>query len=705
MERVDEPPSEEALRIPEDSVTLYRDNYGVPHVFANTDEAAFYALGYAQAEDRLEDIYRNVRMTLGRTAEVEGPGAVEQDFLMRLWRVGEVSEQYWDADASEEVRGLADAFIAGVEAYAEAHPGAAEEWALPLEPWHPLAVARLLTMELVFHHSVMPKLALLDVDAMATASSRSEAPPGAVGSNQWAVAPERAAHGGALLLADVHLPWEPLSRFYEARVRGETLHLNGFFVPGAPLPAYGHNRDVGFAVTVGGPETADVYVLTPDPDDAAAYLFDGQSRTYEQETFSIEAAGLGAMEMTAWRSHHGPLLTDPTVETPVAVASLYFDAVQQMDQALAMARAEDVDELLDAVGMLQLAPLNFMAASTDGTIAYARTGLTPVRPEGYDWTAPVSGDTSATMWESAHPLDDLVQLRDPAQGYFQNNNTSPEYMMEDSSLLPGDYPEYIYGAIGERDNPRSRRAREVLHGTPNMTVDDALRLATDVFDLHAPPWLDALDTAIRRTGDEHMEDGEFMEGAELVLGWDGAYRPDSVGALPFRIWRERAGQFMDVEAIMAGDPLSQNNMLVLLDAFDDALAITRDRYGSMDAPWGDAFKLARGDQEAPASGASYGAPPHDTVTLLTTWFDENPPGSGCFTGSGGAVGPMLMVFHEDGVESYTAQPWGQSNDPDSPHYFDQARELFSVGELRPTAFTLEALEEAGIASETALALP
>ena len=100
--------------------TLYRDTWGVPHIYSDSEQAGMYALGYAQAQDRLRDIYLAVRTAVGRMSEVQGKDMLQQDYIMRLTRNDTIHEEYL-AQAPEQLRVNATAFVAGVQAYIDQH--------------------------------------------------------------------------------------------------------------------------------------------------------------------------------------------------------------------------------------------------------------------------------------------------------------------------------------------------------------------------------------------------------------------------------------------------------------------------------------------------------------------------------------------------------------------------------------------------------
>jgi penicillin amidase len=137
-------------------VTLLRDHWGVPHVFAPTDAGAMYGLGYATAEDRAFQMYYNLRIIQGRLAELVGDvkagvsraapqgrtSALRSDVQMRTigyWQVAQETAGQLDP----ETRQFLEAYSRGVNDYIESHPKDLlylfEKYDLKPEPWTPAA--------------------------------------------------------------------------------------------------------------------------------------------------------------------------------------------------------------------------------------------------------------------------------------------------------------------------------------------------------------------------------------------------------------------------------------------------------------------------------------------------------------------------------------------------------------------------------------
>src|SRR5689334_9574174 len=124
-----------------EKVRILRDDFGVPHIFASTPAGAAYGSGYAQAEDRLEEMMRNYRKAEGTMSEVFGENWYKHDWRQRLWRHRRVAEEHYK-ELRPETRAIIEAFQAGVKQFMTEHPEQVPAWAPKLEPWQIVALGR-----------------------------------------------------------------------------------------------------------------------------------------------------------------------------------------------------------------------------------------------------------------------------------------------------------------------------------------------------------------------------------------------------------------------------------------------------------------------------------------------------------------------------------------------------------------------------------
>src|SRR5215510_3968756 len=124
-----------------DEATIYRDEYGIPHVFAQTLEAASFAVGYAQAEDRLEELLKNYRKANGTMSEVFGPDYYRSDLIQRVWRHSEISREKYN-QVSPKMRACIEAYQDGIKLFMREHPEQVPGWAQEIHPWDVIALSR-----------------------------------------------------------------------------------------------------------------------------------------------------------------------------------------------------------------------------------------------------------------------------------------------------------------------------------------------------------------------------------------------------------------------------------------------------------------------------------------------------------------------------------------------------------------------------------
>lgn len=675
--------------------TLYRDTWGVPHVYADTWADAAYVLGYAQAEDRLEDIYRNVRTAVGTMAEAFGEDFAEQDFYLRVFKNAEVCENYWP-NAPEHVRQICDNFMRGVEDYVAEHPEKDLECAVDLHGWQCAAVGRTMLLQ-------WPLGVLQD-----EVQRKEDAPP--FGSNAFAVAPSRSAEGCPILMTDPHLTWEGMAVFYEARLHTNTEDISGYFITGSPMPVLGHNAHCAWACTTGGPDTSDVYMVKLKPYSPLQYEYNGTWHNFEVEIITIPVKDQPAQIKPALYSLYGPLVDFPDVKKGVAYcgATPYYDQAGMMEQMYKMATARNCDEFHAALGMNQFMEQNLLFADRDGNIQYVRTGRTPIRPEGgYDWSVPVPGGSDATRWLGIHHINDLVQVKNPPQGYFQNCNVSPAVMMTDSPMTPDKYKEYIFNVSWDKNSPRGRRLLQLLDADPSITKEEAMAYTLDNYDLLTTPWQNALKAAVDAVGAEKMKDPDLAKAVNEFLQWDGRFVKESTIATIVKFWRLKCEEAIDIVAVADGRPLTVEEQVKMLDLFQETLADLKQTYGSAEVPWGDIHVIGRGGKYFPLESGDFGGgkdKKNQTETVLDVATKETPKGSGKYVAYNGSGFLMLSFLHQDGIESYSLVAWGQSGDPDSPHYVDQSEKLYANRQMKPTWFKKEDLLQ-HVESERAFDIP
>lgn len=692
-----------------DSVTIHRDEWGVPHFYAATEAGGFYGLGYAMAEDELEYVLTLIVLSRGEAAAALGREHLASDYTARLWRHAEEARIGFGRMAPELQRNYR-AWVAGLTAWMREHPDRTPAWAPTLMPWDPVAVSRFVLWLGYQAGEGLADCRRGGVQLAAAERAGLEA-KGTLASNEWVVAPWRTADHALMMLSDPHGGVD--GQFvYEFRMHAGRLAMAGYAMGALPLLV--QTPRVAWGMTTGAPDVSDCYEVTVDPANPRRFQFDGAPQTMVTRTIRIPVKGEAPVTRVLEYTRHNGVLSPVVarsgnkawvVSTPYMPDAGIFD-----DEVYRMVLSRNVGEVRDAMKTLGMFPQNVMVGDAEGHSFYLRAGKAPRRPAGYDWSKPVPGNTSATAWLGIHPLEDLVQIRDPASGYMQNNNISPDMMFPGSPLTPDRYPADVYNDRAGRINSRGRRVVEVLSQAYRFTVDDAIALALDEKWVDTDRWQLALRRALaREPGRAALLSPEAKRVVDRIFRFDGHARAESVAALDFWYWRAAIGlgpgafPYEVVEpAFLAADSIPAPLATRLLDAVDSAVAMMTTRHGGVDRPFGDVFRIGRGGASSyPVGGAGLIPDRLDKCESLASWnhlcvmtlraFTPTAPDSlGRRHASLGSRLLRLTVF-TDPIQSFTVHNFGQSSDPASPHYDDQARELTSKHTVKPIRFEQSAL--------------
>lgn len=546
-----------------------------------------------------------------------------------------------------------------------------------------------------------------------------------IGSNSWAIAPERSATGGALLANDPHLAPSQPSLWYQVRLRCAPVSdacpydVAGFSFSGMPGIVIGHNADVAWAFTNLGPDVADLVVERIEGDTVATA--DGPV-PLEVRTETIRVAGGDDVTLTVRTTPNGPVFSDVSEDATELTAGPLVDPDDGAEYAVALRwtalepgrtadaipglmTADDFDSFRRAAADFEVPSQNLLYADTSGTIGYQAPGRIPVR-DGHDGTVPVPGWTGVADWPRYLAFDELPYTRDPAEGMLVTANQLV--------LPPGSTPFlHVDVAAGQRGG----RIVELLGDRDDLTIDD---LAAIQFDNHNTNAATLVPHLLAVEGDAPA----VTAMQELLATWDLQDDADSAAAaafnatwrallartfhdeLPKWAWPSGGGRWWEVVRGLLDEPRSawwhdaslgerQTRDDVLLLALADAHAELTARLG--DDPtawrWGALHTLTLTHATFGSSGIGpieqlFNRGPLETsggsdIVNATAW--AAPDGYEVVW-----VPSMRMLMD---LSDLDAGRWihltGQSGRPFHRHYTDQA-ERWRVGGTAPMAFTPQA---------------
>ncbi len=649
------------------AVTIYRDTYGVPHVFGPTDAACVFGYAYAQAEDNFWQIEDSYIRALGRASEIYGEKALDDDLVIRTLEIPRLAKAEFDR-SSPQLRPLLDSFADGINYYLEHHPQVRPRLLTRFEPWYMLAFNRYVLYYLfLYGETGIPKE---DTGKMADAQ----------GSNMWAIRPSKSATGHAMLFVNPHQPFFGSGQWYEGHVHSqEGWDMSGASFFGSAFPTIGHNEHLGWSHTVNKPHVFDVYEERFDkPGDPLSYRYGGAYRQASAWTDNITVKtdqGLVYRSYKMIKTHHGPVVAKRDGKW-LAVKFARFEEGGQIGEWYQMSKSRNLAEFRAAMSQLVIPMFNAMYADDAGNIFYLYNGAVPKRSQKFDWSKPVDGTTPETEWHGFHSINELPQVLNPKSGFVQNCNSTPFTTTLEGNPDPAEYPKYM---VGESDTARARISRRILWNRDKFTFEDWSRAAFDTYVIEA-------ETEIPRLAErwETLKQTDMPRAAKLqrliaaLLDWDHVSRDSSVPMTLFSLWYWR--QVRDSKTKQ--DPIG-NMEGIVADLEKD--------FGTWEVPWGEINRLQRIQSagEEPFSDARESLPVAGgpgPVGIVFNFYARPEKGQKERFGVAGHSFVSVLDFGPK-VEAKSILVFGESADPKSPHYFDQAK-LYANRQFKPAWFYL-----------------
>jgi penicillin G amidase len=451
-------------------VRVWRDDYGVPHIFAASMDDAARALGYLHASERLFQMELNRRVGQGRLAEVFGPDRLGVDRFVRTLGFYREAESSFSALAPWAQKRL-QAYADGVNAFLDTHKNALPPEFLIVgdtpEPWKPadsLVWGKLMALQLSANYQiealrahllaklgpeqaewlfpgVKPGDPITTLPALNSTHARGESIEDEIGalaglghaaSNEWVVSGSRTVTGKPILANDPHLGIEAPILWYLARIVTPGLSIKGATAPGTPFVLLGQNDRIAWGFTTANTDTQDLFVETIDPTDPSKYLTPDGPKPFETREETIRVKDARDVELTIRATRHGPVLSDVSknlggLAGPGKAIALAFTGLGDHDTTeeaiMRLDVARDWSDFLDAMRVAQTPTQNVVYADVSGDIGFFSPGLVPLRRSG-DGLAPVDGASGAFDWIGVVPFEALPQLHNPEIGFAFNANNA-----------------------------------------------------------------------------------------------------------------------------------------------------------------------------------------------------------------------------------------------------------------------------------------
>jgi len=673
-------------------VHITRDNWGIAHIYGKSDADAVFGMMYAQAEDDFSRIERNYLNGLGWLAQAEGETAIYSDLRERLVvDVASLQQQYRSSPAW--LRTLMLAWSDGLNYYLSKHSNVAPKVIHHFEPWMALSFTEgsiggdvesidLAKLEKFYGQPTPP-----------TASNSQqfvpEENPG--GSNGFAIAPSRSASGHAMLWINPHTSYYFRSELQVVSEQG--LNVYGAVTWGQFFVYQGFNSRNGWMHTSNGGDAIDEYAEDlVKKSDGLYYKYGAGLRKLKVTQITIpfkQGDGVGKRTFTVYHSHHGPIIRAENGKW-IAI-KLLVDPVPALSQSYLRTKTRDYASFRKTQDMRTDTSNNTVYADANGAIAYFHGNFIPKRDTAFDFTHPVDGSNPATEWQDPHALEDTITLLNPSNGWLFNSNNWPFSAAGDQSPKRENYPRYMWT---KGENPRGPHAVEVLRDIHNVTLDSLIAAGYDghltAFDVLLPPLFAAYD-ALPAADPQHAALGEAIA---ALRSWNRRTSADSVPTAVAIFWGQELVERKGAEARDADEPVYDYLADKLTDAerlaaLNAALQKIQRDFGRWQTPWGEINRFQRltADIVQPFDDAKPSLPvgfaPSQWGALAS--FDWSKPRK--TKKIYGSVGNSFIAAVDFGptIHAKALMSGGESGDPASPHFADQAL-MFSQGRFRDVLF-------------------
>jgi acyl-homoserine-lactone acylase len=673
-------------------VTIIRDDFGVPHIYGKTDADAVFGLLYAQCEDDFQRVERNYTWAIGRLAEVEGEEMLYSDVRANLFMTKEEAIEKYEG-SPEWLKKLCRAFADGINYYLHTHPEVKPKLLTRFEPWMPMYftegsiggdIERISTQRVQEFYESQPSEAAVTFESASEARYLFAEPQG---SNGFAIAGQLTESGNAMLLINPH------TSFYfrgEAHVVseeagtddpvGRRLNAYGAVTWGQFFIYQGFNEKNGWMHTSSYADVMDEFIETiSEQDGRFLYQYGAELRPVEERQVTLAFTSGDSVKQktfTLYRTHHGPITH--TLDGKWVATAMMWDPVNALTQSYLRTKTNSYEEFGKIMNIRTNSSNNTVYADADGNIAYFHGNFIPRRDVQFDYSKPVEGRDPATDWQGLHEIEECIQLLNPSNGWIQNCNSTPFTVAAEFSPKQEDYPYYM---ATEPENFRGVHAIQVLTGRSGYTLDKLIETAYDpylpAFDKLVQGLIEAFDTNEKKYA-------ALKPAVDVLRSWDKTVSKESTGMSLAHFYGMQYLQKGPRPEGMSPAGMDRINFLgestpheERLAMFHEAVTKLINDFGTWNVPWGEILRLQRLDgsinltyddtQPSISVGMASGV-----WGALASFHASRNTGTKRIYGDRGNSFVAVVEFG-DKVKAKSILAGGQSGDPSSPHFMDQAQ--------------------------------
>lgn len=680
-------------------VEIIRDDFGVPHIYGESDADAVFGLLFAQCEDDFRRVERNYVWATGRLAELEGEEAIYSDLRANLYMTEHEAKLAYES-APLWLQKLCIAFADGVNYYLATHPEVKPQVIMHYEPWMPMFfsegsiggdIEQIPTRRIAAFYGENQSLALNENGSGLDPIDLMEEPKG---SNGFAISGKLTESGNAMLLINPH------TSFYfrpEVHVVSEEgLNAYGAVTWGQFFVYQGFNEKTGWMHTSTGVDFIDEFVEEVEEiDGKLSYIYGSEARAVTEMPITLkykEGSSIKEKSFTMYRTHHGPIthkLEDKWVATKIN-----WDPVNALTQSFTRTKLSNQAEFRKMMNIRTNSSNNTVFADADGNIAYYHGNFIPKRNEGFDFSKPVDGSDPASDWQGIHTVDESIVIVNPANGWIQNCNSTPFTAAAEFSPKKEDFPVYM---APEAENYRGVHAVKVLTDAKDLTLDKLIGLA---YDPYLPAFEKLIPMLLKAYDQKGIADPELTEPIKILEEWDYRTSKESVAMslahfFGMNFMRNHGNINNLLEFNEGRGEIPVPAATDLLATFKSTLEQMDADFGTWNTPWSEINRFQRlngaidlkfnDDQPYVPVGLASG-----TWGALAAFGARSTPETKRLYGYRGNSFVAVVEFGKK-VKAKSMLAGGQSADSSSSHFDDQAQR-YADAEFKDVAFYKEDIE-------------
>ena len=551
-----------------DDISIYRDEFGIPHIKAKNSFDAFFGQGFATAQDRLWHMEYDRKRAYGKLSELVGEsGLVNDEFMGKLNLVSNVKDDFDQLDTS--AKEMYVAYSQGVNAYLNTKDTLPIEFELinltmdPWQPWDSLAVFKVRHIMMGVFEGKIWRSSLLkefNIDKLVNLFRGYEknnlviVPPQNlfegeeldatehfsnsldyiddlseidIGSNSWVIGGEHTISGKPMIAGDPHRGLDTPSVYYQNHISCDEFDVIGLSFPGCPgFPHFGHNRNVAWCVTHAGSDYQDLYIeKIRNNDGAMQYQYEGKWEDLIQNVYNVNILNGESLKICSYKTRNGYILSFNDDKTKAI--SFRYSATDEFNTGFKVIRqmidSQNSDQMENNMDGWVDPCNNFIFADTDGDYGYINRGKVPLRDQLNAWV-PVPGWNKKYDWNGYVPFSELPRIKNPKNGFIVTaNNKIPDE----------DYPFYL--SLDSAPEYRARRItdRIVSHlKEGKFDSSSMLEIHSEIISIPAK----IITKEIKKI---NFKDSNYIELQQYLIDWDGSMDRNFVAPTIYSEFRYR----------------------------------------------------------------------------------------------------------------------------------------------------------------------